>query len=58
MESESSLNADGPDGAEVSPLGENQVADTIDDNSENNVTSHEDASTAAEESGIWQQFFY
>lgn len=51
MESESSLNADVPDGAEVSPLAENQAADTNDDNSENNVTSREDASTAADESG-------
>lgn len=52
MESESSLHADGPDGGEVSPLAENQAADTIDDLSENNVSSHEDASAAAEESGI------
>ncbi|KOB69906.1 Host cell factor 1 [Operophtera brumata] len=50
MESESSLHADGPDGAEVSPLAENQAADTIDDLSENNVSSHEDASAAVDES--------
>lgn len=58
MESESSLNADGPDGAEVSPLDENQAADadTIDDNSENNVTSHEDGSGAADESGTRVNF--
>lgn len=51
MESESSLHADGPDGAEVVPLGEDQAADAIDDPSENNVSSHEEASAAADEAG-------
>lgn len=49
MESDSALHGDVPDGAEVSPLEENQAGDAI-DASESNVTSNEEAA-AAEESG-------
>ncbi|CAH0405912.1 unnamed protein product [Chilo suppressalis] len=49
MESDSALHSDMADGAEVSPLAENQPPDTIPDISENNVTSQE-SEVAAEES--------
>lgn len=49
MESDSALHAEVPDGAEVSPLEENQAGDAI-EASESNVTSNEEAA-AAEESG-------
>lgn len=48
MESDSALHGDVPDGAEVSPLEDNQ--DNTAEAAENNVSSQEEAA-AAEESG-------
>ncbi|KAF9795179.1 hypothetical protein SFRURICE_004551 [Spodoptera frugiperda] len=47
MESDSALHAEVPDGAEVSPLEENQAGDAI-EASESNVTSNEEAAAAEE----------
>ncbi|XP_075985966.1 uncharacterized protein LOC142983044 isoform X2 [Anticarsia gemmatalis] len=47
MESDSALQGDVPDGAEVSPLEENQAADTV-EAAEDNVSSQEDAISAEE----------
>lgn len=51
MESESALHGDGADGAEVSPLAENQAGENGEEHSENNVSS-QDEGTAADDSGI------
>lgn len=40
MESDSAVHSDGHDGAEVSPLAENQAADTVGEISGVNVSSH------------------
>ncbi|XP_026726566.1 host cell factor 1-like [Trichoplusia ni] len=47
MESDEAHHGDVPDGAEVSPLVENQAEDAV-DASDNNVTSNEDAAVAEE----------